>query len=77
LQPAARGGIPVETRIPASERTSQKLNELLTTGVVDGDARAELRRASRRIRRFGVLSVPPIITARVDAFVATKAGRTP
>jgi len=32
----------VETRIPASERTSQKLNELLTTGVADGDARAEL-----------------------------------
>jgi hypothetical protein len=24
--PAARGGIPVESRIPASERTSQKLN---------------------------------------------------
>jgi len=37
LAPAARGGIPVETRIPASERTSQKLNELLTHGVADGD----------------------------------------
>jgi hypothetical protein len=31
----------VETRIPASERTSQKLNELLKAGVADGDARAE------------------------------------
>ena len=40
--PAARGGIPVESRIPASERTSQKLNELLTQGVAEGDARSEL-----------------------------------
>jgi hypothetical protein len=31
-----------ESKIPASERTSQKLNELLTEGVADGDARAEL-----------------------------------
>src|SRR5437899_35877 len=45
-QPAARGGIPVPTRIPASERTSQKLEELLTQGVADGDARAELLKAS-------------------------------
>jgi hypothetical protein len=30
LAPAARGGIPVPTKIPASERTSQKLDELLT-----------------------------------------------
>ncbi len=37
LAPAARGGIPVETRIPASERTSQKLSELLTQGVAEGD----------------------------------------
>jgi hypothetical protein len=37
LAPAARGGIPVESRIQASERTSQKLNELLEdlTGVAD------------------------------------------
>jgi hypothetical protein len=42
LAPAARGGIPVETRIPASERTSQKLSELLTQGVAEGDARSEL-----------------------------------
>ena len=26
----------METRIPASERTSQKLNELLTTGIAEG-----------------------------------------
>ena len=35
LAPAVRGGIPLETRIPASERTSQKLDELLTYGVAD------------------------------------------
>ena len=32
----------METRIPASERTSQKLTELLTQGVAAGDARSEL-----------------------------------
>ena len=32
----------MESRIPASERTSQKLNELLTQGVAEGDARSEL-----------------------------------
>src|SRR4029453_2325551 len=42
LAPAARGGIPVESRIPASGRTSQKLSELLTQGVAEGDARSEL-----------------------------------
>ena len=40
----------METRIPTSERTSQKLNQLLTHGVADGDARAELlKRAVRKI----------------------------
>src|SRR5206468_10201460 len=48
VAPAARGGIPVETRIPASERTSQKLNELLNQGVADGDARAELLKLAVR-----------------------------
>src|SRR5262245_7841578 len=33
---------------PASERTSQKLNELLRTGVADGDARAELLKLAVR-----------------------------
>jgi putative transposase len=32
----------VPSRIPASERTSQKLYELLSQGVADGDPRAEL-----------------------------------
>jgi len=41
---------PLETRIPASERTSQKLNDLLSHGVADGNARAELlKRAVRKI----------------------------
>jgi hypothetical protein len=48
LAPAARGGIPVEARIPASPRTSQKLNALLTHGVADGDARAELLKLAVR-----------------------------
>jgi hypothetical protein len=44
----------VKPRIPASERTSQKLNELLTRAVADGDARAELlklpsARSSRKL----------------------------
>jgi predicted short-subunit dehydrogenase-like oxidoreductase (DUF2520 family) len=34
--------------IPASERTSQKLGELLTQGVADGDARAELLKLAVR-----------------------------
>jgi len=56
LAPAARGGIPVETRIPASERTSQKLNELLTQGVAEGDARSELiKLAVRKIVEGEVL----------------------
>ena len=48
LAPAARGGIPVPTRIPASERTSQKLDESLTQGVGDGDARAALLKLAVR-----------------------------
>ena len=36
------------SRIPASERTSQKLDELLTQGVADGDARAELLKLAVR-----------------------------
>ena len=36
------------SRIPASERTSQKLNELLTQGVAEGDARAELLKLAVR-----------------------------
>jgi hypothetical protein len=40
--------IPVPTRIPASERTSQKLEALLTQGVADGDARAELLKLAVR-----------------------------
>ena len=48
-------------RIPASERTSQKLQELLTEGVADGDARTELiRLAVRKI-------VEEALEAEVDA----------
>ena len=36
------------TRIPASERTSQKLEELLSQGVTDGDARSELLKLGLR-----------------------------
>jgi hypothetical protein len=35
----------VETRIPASERTSQKLSELLTQSVAEGDARSRTDQA--------------------------------
>jgi hypothetical protein len=38
----------VPTRIPASERTSQKLDERLTRGVTDGDARAVLLKLAVR-----------------------------
>jgi hypothetical protein len=38
----------VPTRIPASERTSQKLEELLTQGVARGDARTELLKLAVR-----------------------------
>src|SRR2546428_1278024 len=65
VAPAARGGIPVETRIPASERTSQKLNELLTHGVADGDARAELLK----------LAVRKIVEETLEAEVAEAVGR--
>src|SRR4029450_8224420 len=65
LPPAARGGIPVPTRIPASERTSQKLDELLTQGVADGDARTELLK----------LAVRKIVEEALEAEVAEAVGR--
>src|SRR6266436_1630866 len=65
LAPAARGGIPVPTRIPASERTSQKLDELLTQGVADGDARAELLK----------LAVRKIVEEVLEAEVTDALGR--
>jgi transposase-like protein len=52
-------------RIPASERTSQKLNELLTTGVADGDARAELLK----------LAVRKIVEEALEAEVTDVLGR--
>ena len=55
----------METRIPASERTSQKLNELLTHGVADGDARAELLK----------LAVRKIVEETLEAEVAEAVGR--
>jgi transposase-like protein len=65
LAPAARGGIPVPTRIPASERTSQKLEELLSQGVADGDARGELLK----------LAVRKIVEEALEAEVAEAVGR--
>jgi putative transposase len=65
VAPAARGGIPVASRIPASERTSQKLRELLTEVVADGDARAELLK----------LAVRKIVEEALEAEVAEAVGR--
>ena len=53
------------TRIPASERTSQKLDELLSQGVADGDARTELLK----------LAVRKIVEAALEAEVAEAVGR--
>jgi len=55
----------VETRIPASERTSQKLSELLTKGVADGDTRAELLK----------LAVRKIVEEALEAEVSEALGR--
>jgi putative transposase len=55
----------VASRIPASERTSQKLSELLTEGVTDGDARAELLK----------LAVRKIVEEALEAEVAEAVGR--
>jgi putative transposase len=55
----------VPTRIPASERTSHKLEELLTRGVADGDARAELLK----------LAVRKIVEEALEAEVAEAVGR--
>jgi len=55
----------VPTRIPVSERTSQKLEELLTRGVTDGDARAELLK----------LAVRKIVEEALEAEVAEAVGR--
>jgi len=55
----------VPSRIPASERTSQKLEELLTQGVADGDARAELIK----------LAVRKIVEEALEAEVAEAVGR--
>src|SRR5688572_14259454 len=65
MAPAARGGIPVPTRIPASERTSQKLEELLTQDVAQGDARTELLK----------LAVRKIVEEALEAEVAEAVGR--
>lgn len=40
------------TKIPASEGTGQMLDEFLTQGVTDGDARAELWSARRNSRSW-------------------------
>jgi Transposase, Mutator family len=56
----------VRTRIPASERTSQKLDELLTQGIADGDARAELLK----------LAVRKIVEEALEAEVAEAVGRS-
>jgi putative transposase len=56
----------VSTRIPASERTSQKLDELLTQGVADGDARTELLK----------LAVRKIVEEALEAEVAEAVGRS-
>ena len=53
------------TRIPASERTSQKLEKRLTQGVADGDARAELLK----------LAVRKIVEETLEAEVAEAVGR--
>jgi transposase-like protein len=55
----------VASRIPTSERTSQKLRELLTEGVADGDARAELLK----------LAVRKIVEEALEAEVAEAVGR--
>ena len=55
----------MESRIPASERTSQKLNELLTQGVAEGDARSELIK----------LAVRKIVEEALEAEVAEAVGR--
>ena len=53
------------TRIPASERASQKLDEQLRQGVADGDARAELLK----------LAVRKIVKEALEAEVAEAVGR--
>ncbi len=53
------------TGIPASERTSQKLDELPTQGVANGDARAELLK----------LAVRKIVEEALEAEVAEALGR--
>ena len=55
----------MSTRIPASERTSQKLDELLSQGVADGKARAELLK----------LAVRKIVEEALEAEVADAVGR--
>jgi hypothetical protein len=55
----------VASRVPASERTSQKLDELLTQGVAEGDARAELIK----------LAVRKIVEEALEAEVAEAVGR--
>ena len=52
------------TRIPASERTSQQLDELLTQGMTDGDARTELLK----------LAVRQIVEEALEAEVAVRLG---
>ena len=55
----------MESRIPASQRTSQKLNDLLSHGVVESDARSELIK----------LAVRKIVEEALEAEVADALGR--
>ncbi len=45
---AGPGGIPVSERVPASERTRQRIEALLAEGVEGGDVRSELVRLGVR-----------------------------
>jgi putative transposase len=65
LAPAARGASPMGARIPASEQTHQRLEELLKGGVADGDARTELFK----------LAVRKIVEEALEAEVSDVLGR--
>jgi hypothetical protein len=62
----------VEARIPASERTSHKLNELLAHGVAEGDARSAEGDARSELIK---LAVRKIIEEALEAEVAEVVGR--
>ena len=65
----------MESRIPASERTSPTLNELLTQGFAEGDARSELIKLAEEYPGDGSNRSRPALWEALVAVAGNKNGQ--